>query len=191
MVGCVQLQNVLQIVIMWSILRQLTLNICKCIVQHASRGNPQYRYHLNNIALESRGSVKDLGVTISKDFTYHPHIIEIITIFITNTCFLFGNIRIIKKNICYLYQKFTNSLEYGSILWNPWSIHEIERVENIHHKLMSLAYKYHENYDVDRPSLKRQREEIDLKLYHTILDGKTRIQPLQSKFHNSKTCKHL
>ena len=184
MADCVQLQNTLHIVALWSILWQLTLNICKSIVQHFGRGNPQYGYHLNNIALESSNFVKDLGITISKDFTYHQHIKEIISaaakkLFIFRTCFHSRNILIIKKLfITYI----RPSLEYGSVLWNPWSNHEIEQLENIQHKFMSLTYKHHVNYDqqlidFDLPSLKRRRDEIDLKLYHSILHSKTRIQP--------------
>ena len=92
----VQLQKVLQIFVLWSILWQLTLNICKSIVQHFGQGYPQYPYHFNNIALEATGFVQDLCVAISKDLTYLQHIKEIISAstkkpFITNKCFHFKN----------------------------------------------------------------------------------------------------
>ena len=65
---------------------------------------------------------------------------------------------------------------------------------------MSLAYKHYMNYnqeliDFDLASLRRRPDEIDLKFYHSILHGKTCIQPT-SLFHpinhqNSKTYEQL
>ena len=55
---------------------------------------------------------------------------------------------------------------------------------------MSLACKHHVNYDRKLtdfylPSLKRRRDVIDFKLHHSILSGKTRIQP--TSFFNINT----
>ena len=71
---CLVLQAALYSAASWSAIWQLTLNIIKSIVQHLGRSNPKYTYHLSGLTLESCDHVKDLGITVSKDLSYHKHI---------------------------------------------------------------------------------------------------------------------
>ena len=51
-----------------------------------------------------------------------------------------------------IFVTFIRSLiKYGHFLWNPWSIHKIERLKSIQHRLASLANKQLVNYDQQLP----------------------------------------
>ena len=73
---CLVLQAALCSAASWSALWQLMLNIIKSIVQHLGRSNPKYNY---NLSLESCDHDKDLGITVSKDLSYHKHIENIMS----------------------------------------------------------------------------------------------------------------
>ena len=71
---CLVLQVALCSAASCSALWQLTQNIIKSIVQHLGRSNPKFNYHLCGLTLESCDHVKDLGITVSRDLSYHKHI---------------------------------------------------------------------------------------------------------------------
>ena len=50
------------------------LSIPKCMVLHLGRSNPNFRYNLSDVQLGHQQYVKDLGVTVSSNLTYHKHI---------------------------------------------------------------------------------------------------------------------
>jgi hypothetical protein len=191
---CIQLQQALLIVAAWAKLWQLTLNIIKCIIQHFGRANPKYGYRLDNTTLNSSQYVKNLGITVSSDLTYHKHIKDIVStvakkLFIVKSCFYSKDISILKKIITAYIRP---SLEYGSVIWNPWSSYEIQLLEHMMYKFMSLAYKNHTVYedqlvDFDIQSLKRRRDDTDLVMYHKILHDHTRIKPVSLFTLNTRT----
>ena len=120
----------------WLALWQLTLNIIKSIVQHLCKSNPKYNYHLSCLALEPCDHVKDLGITVSKDLSYHKHIENITSaaakrFYIATSCFRSTSIlvhRLILKAF------IIPSLEYGSVIWNPHSRHELDSLKKVQGK---------------------------------------------------------
>ena len=89
---CLVLQAALCFAASWSALWQLTLDIMKSIVQHLGRSSPKYNYHLSGLTLASCDHVKDLGITASKDLSYHKHIENIMSaatksFYIAKSCF--------------------------------------------------------------------------------------------------------
>ena len=163
---------------------QLTLNIIKSIEQHLGRSNPKYDYHLSGLTLESCDHVKDLGITASKDLSYHKRI-ENITFAtakrfcIAKSCFRSTSIPVLRL---ILKAFIIPSLEYGSVIWNPHSRHEIDSLEEVQRRITALALDKHMSYArrlemFDLQSLEEWRSIIDLVTYHKILSNKTRINP--------------
>ena len=168
----------------WSALWQLTLNIIKSIVQHLGRSNPKHNYHLSGLTLESCDHVKDLGIIVSKDLSYHTHIENIMSaaakrFYIAKSCFRSTSIpalRLILKAF------ISPSLEYGSVIWNPNSHHEIDSLEEVQRRITVLALGKHMSYArrlemFDLQCLEDRRSIIDLVTYHKILSNRTRINP--------------
>ena len=118
---CLMLQVALYSAASWSALWLLKLNIIKSIVQHLSRSNPKYNYHPFGLTLESCYHAKDLGITVSKDLSYHKYI-ENITLAaakrfnIAKLCFRSTSIPVLRLILKAFIIPF---LEYGSVIWNP------------------------------------------------------------------------
>ena len=125
----------------WSALWQLTLNIIKSIVQHLGRSNPKYNYHLSGLTLESCDQVKDLGITVNKDLSYHKHIENITSaaakrFYIAKSCFRSTSIPVLR---IMLKAFIIPSLECGSVIWNPHSRHEKDSLEEVQRRITALA----------------------------------------------------
>jgi hypothetical protein len=57
-------------------------------VQYFGRSNPNYSYHLAGSSLVAEDYVKDLGVIVSRDLSYHKHIDSIISASVKSTILL-------------------------------------------------------------------------------------------------------
>ena len=73
-----------------------------------------------------------------------------------------------------------SSLEYGSVIWNPHSRHEIDSLEEVQRRITALALGKHMSYArrqemFDLQSLEVRRSIIELVTYHKILSNRTRI----------------
>ena len=168
----------------WSALWQLMLNIIKSIVQHLGRSNPKYNYHLSGLTLESYDHVKDLGITVSKDLSNHKHIENITSaaakrFYIAKSCFRSTSIPVLRL---ILKAFIIPSLEYGSVIWNPHSRHEIDSLEEVQHRITALALGKHMSYArrlemFDLQSLEDRRSIIDFVTFHKILSNRARINP--------------
>ena len=116
---CLVLQAALCSAASWSAIWQLTLNIIKSIVQHLGKSNPKYNYNLSGLTLESCDHVKDLGITVNKDSSYHQHIENIALaaakrFYIVKSCFRSTSISVLGLILKDFIIPF---LEYGSVIW--------------------------------------------------------------------------
>jgi hypothetical protein len=182
---CIHLQSALVTLLIWSSTWQLSLSIPKCIVLHLGRSNPNFCYNLSNFQINHQQFVKDLGVTVSSNLTYHKHIEYVVSaaikkIYIISKCFQSRDISALRQ----IFVSFIRpSLEYCSFVWNPWSNSEIAYLENIQERFTTLAYQsaippYAQRLrDFNLPSLHARRSALDLAMYHKILTGKTRLLP--------------
>ena len=112
---------------------QLSLSILKCIVLHLGRANPHFCYRLSDTPLSSQQYVRDLGVTVSSDLTYHKHIVSIVSaatkkIYLILRCFHSKDVSVLRRIFISF---FGPSLEYASNIWSPWSNSEINCLEKI------------------------------------------------------------
>ena len=145
---CLVLQVAICSAASWSALWQLTLNIIKSIVQHLGRSNSKYNYHLSGLTLESCNHVKVLGITMSKDLLYHKHIENITSavvkrFYIAKSYFRSTSIPVFR---IILNVFIIPSLEYGSVIWNPHSRHEIDSLGEVRRRIIALALGKHMSY---------------------------------------------
>ena len=151
-------------------------------MQHLGRSNPKYNYHLSGLTLESCDHVKDLGITVSKNLSYHKHIENITSaaakrFYIAKSCFRSTSIPVLRL---ILKAFIIPSLEYGSVIWNPHSRHEIDSLEEVQRRITAFALGKHMSYArrlemFDLQSLEVRRNIIDSVTYHKILSNRTRI----------------
>ena len=66
----IDLNNITQ----WALLWQLTISIEKTCMLYLGNGNSRNVYVLNNVNLTVVDSVKDLGVIVTSDLSWHIHI---------------------------------------------------------------------------------------------------------------------
>ena len=182
---CIHLQLALIIVWRWSNSWQLSLSISKCIILHLGRANPHFSYRLSDTPLSSQQYVRDLGVTVSTDRSYHKHIESIVSaatkkFYMISRCFHSRDISVLRQ----IFISFIRpSLEYGSNIWSPWSDSEIEYLEKIQERFTALAYRntippYAQRLrDFNLPSLRARRTALDLVMYYKIITAKTRLDP--------------
>ena len=153
-------------------------------MQHLGRFNPKCNYHLSGLILESCDPVKDLGDHRKQDLSYHKHIKNITSaaakiFYIAKSCFRSTSIPVLR----FILKAFIiPSFEYGSVIWNPQSHHEIDSLEEVQRRITALALGKHMSYArrlevFDLQSLEERRSIIDLVTYHKILFNRTRINP--------------
>ena len=153
-------------------------------MQHLSRSNPKYNFHLSGLTRESCDHVIDLGITVSKDLSYHKHIENITSVvakrfYIAKSCFQSTSIPVLRL---ILKAFIIPSLKYGSVIWNPHSHHEIDSLEEVQRRITALALGKHMSYAkrlkmFELQSLDDRCSIIDLVTYHKILSNRTRIKP--------------
>ena len=113
----------------------MEFNPDKCEVIHVSKKNTLiFPYKLHNTELKSTENTKYLGVTISNDFNWKPHIENM-------TSKAYNTLKFIKRNIQTNNQKIKETayntyvrpqLEYCTPVWHPWQdklSYKIERVQ--------------------------------------------------------------
>ena len=83
---CLVLQKALVKLVIRARLWQLILNVDKCLVLHIGKANPQYVYCIDGSSLEAPEQVVDLGITMSKNLTFHEHIKRMMAINTIESC---------------------------------------------------------------------------------------------------------
>jgi hypothetical protein len=181
---CLKTQRSLSRVALWSLKWLLPLNIAKCFALHLGRGNFHHKYHINGCTLPSENSAVDLGITISSDQTYHLHINKILAkchqrLYLAKMCFVTSDPAVTKL----LFTTYIRPiLEYGSVLWNPHSSHEVSQLENIQNKFLKQANLAPNQCDL--ASLETRRANLDLLLYYKIMSNSSRLN--STKFFTRK-----
>lgn len=137
-------QNLISVV-NWCTLNRLNLNIGKCnIVSFTRKKNPlQFLYTIDNIIIERRNEIKDLGITFDHKFSFAFHISNIITSahklwgFIYRNSKEFNNIVTCKA----LFYSFVRSkLEYGSLIWYTIYNTYIQNIESVQRKFVKYIF---------------------------------------------------
>ena len=87
----------------------------------------------SGIEIERKGLVRDLGVSLSDNFTWTPHINKMVTCARKVASWVLGVFRDRSKVVMLqLYKSLIRSkLEYCSPLWNPSIVRDIETIEDV------------------------------------------------------------
>ena len=99
---------------------QLTLSVVKTVLLHLGYHNLKNIYFISSAAKQSKECVKDLGITISNDFSWHTHCFEIVkkANYVANVIlhsFLCDDVSIhVRAFDIYVLP----ILEYNSFIWN-------------------------------------------------------------------------
>lgn len=123
---------------------QMKFNPEKCYTLHVSKKlkPTSFDYLLHNHTLESVKESKYLGVTISHDLDWGPHIDNI-------TCKANKTLGFLRRNLKNCTRKVKNLtytslvrpvVEYSSPVWDPYKTHQITQVEQIQRKAARFVY---------------------------------------------------
>lgn len=177
------LQQDLDTLHLWCVRNKLKINIDKCAIMHFSRSHTQRptNYNLGGQLLPKPTIIKDLGVLIDTKLDFNSHIDKIVS---QATKVLGYIIRAGKdfKNAFTLVRLFNALvrpiLEYCSVIWSPYTIQAINKIEKLQRKLCKfIAYRTRTNFTdefYDRfhiSTLSRRREASDLIFAFKILNG--------------------
>ena len=131
----------------WGTLNHLPLQIEKCMVLHFYRIKEPFLfdYSVSGTYLDTVDTFKDLGVLFSTDFSFLPHLNNVISKafrnlgWIKRTTKSFNDIGAIKV----LYNSYVlPPLIFASAIWSPYTKDSITRIERVQHALVRyLAFK--------------------------------------------------
>lgn len=184
---CEVLQSSLQHVENWCVSNCMRLNISKCAVvtYHRSGDFLRFPYSLQNEIICRKSTIRDLGVLLAEDLTYHEHI----NVTCSRASRTLGMIlRTSKSGLSIqamrtLYVSLVRPIvEYGSSIWSPYQQNQIHRIENIQVRfLRSIGLKMGFEYltapvnDIasmlQLDSLEKRRKMADLTFLYKIING--------------------
>ena len=129
------LQNDLHTLEIWEKRWDMSFNPSKCQVLHITRAKCpiQTRYILHGTVLESVPSAKYLGVTISDNLSWTPHIDSVSKKANQTLGFLKRNIKVHNKDLkSTAYTTLVRpQLEYASTVWSPHTATDITKLEAV------------------------------------------------------------
>lgn len=140
------LQNDINKFDLWCEQNQLPVNIEKCTSLTFTRSmmRNSREYWLGGKKLKISSSIKDLGVDISSNLNNNLHINRIISNAMRVLGFVkrfskdFNDCSILKTLYCSLVRPH---LEYCSLVWSPYSVDGVERIERVQRKYTKFACK--------------------------------------------------
>ena len=159
---------------MWTSINLMSLNTekCKCMLLTNKRSSDHPPLLLNNQNLEQVKQYKYLGVTISSNLRWSPHIERICKSAIKKLGIIYRNFSHTSSSphiILQLYLSLVRpSLEYASQVWDPHSSKDVKVLENIQKFALRIATKqYYARYEIlldtfQLPSLENRRSFLSL-----------------------------
>ena len=117
----------------WSRQWQLQIAIDKCQFLQLGYFNNNIAYHLYNTSLSPLSTIKDLGITINNDLKPSQHVCNItkaanVRFNLLMKCFHSGDYKLLIK----AFKTYVRPiLEYGTTVWSPTNIGDINTIENI------------------------------------------------------------
>jgi hypothetical protein len=142
---CLQVQNDLHNIFMWSKNNYLHFNINKCSVMTYSRriNVLTFNYSMDEVVIERKSELKDLGIIFDCKMAFVNHILYISM----SACKLLGFLYRMSKyfrNECVLkllyFSLVRSKLEYCSVIWNPYTKKYSEIIEKIQKRFLRHMY---------------------------------------------------
>lgn len=186
----------------------LDLNVKKCVSSSFTKRTVNFIYHPYKIRenyLERRLEMRDLGITFDSQLNFNEHI--------DNICKkarrMLGFIMRVGKNFCNpftfttLYSSLVRSnLEYASVIWNPHTQCQKQKIERIQHKFLhfvartcfpltnDVSYQEMESrLNLDTLALRRTFADVKFttKSFNNLIDGSTYIHNFTVVEPNKRT----
>jgi hypothetical protein len=160
----------------------MEFNTAKCKVMYCGRRNEKAEYRMGGQILESTDQERDIGVLVSKDMKPAAQCARAAKTASTvlgqiSRAFTYRD----KKVFPALYQRYVRPhLEFSSQSWNPWYQKDVETLERVQKRAISmingLVGTYAEKLaQLGMQTLAQRREEADLVLVYKILTKKCAV----------------
>jgi hypothetical protein len=178
------LQADLNRIISWSEEWKMEINTDKCHVIHFGSSNPKLDYVLGGETILEVDEEKDLGIIIHN--TAKPH--KQCSNAATRANRVLGQLcrNVISKDkatFTKLYKTYVRPhLEYAVQVWNPWNVHDIERLEKVQRRatrqIPGIGKKpYEERLEIlGMTTLVERRKRGDMIELHKIMTGRTQVR---------------
>ena len=188
---CQEIQEDLNTLSAWSKIWLLRFNETKCIV-HVIRIRKcfEFIYYLNGIPLIEEDNQRDLGVIISNDLHPDCHISHIVKkanqrIGLIRRCFT----NLTSEKVPILYKSIVRPiLEYGSTVWSPYLVKDIEAIDKVQRKCTRIL-NYWNFVGVDRICVKF------INTFIIVIKNNTgnlfKLNTYITRGHNFKLAKHF
>jgi len=177
-----QLQRDLDSLAVWEQEWKMSFNISKCHIMHISRSKKVIRrtYTLNGQPMSPVDQATYLGVELSSDLTWGPHVAKVTSKASQTLGFLKRNIHSAKPETK---QAAYNSLvrpvlEYSSSAWDPYNLKDINKLEGVQRKAARFVTNNYDKSpgtvtnilkDLHWESLQSRRQNSRLVLLHKIV----------------------
>lgn len=174
-----QIEEDLRVIHEWTRKWMLRLNLDKCTVLHLGKDNPHVQYRLENFLIRDVNQQKDLGVLVSDDLKWEPHIASIVKkantlIYLIQRAFCNTSVEMVSK----LYKTYVRpKIEYACSVWSPFFVKDIEILERVQRRMTRISDEtrhltYPERLKAFKiSSLKERRERGDMIQVFKTLSG--------------------
>jgi hypothetical protein len=152
----------------------------KCSTVHMTRRRTTQErgYLLHGHRLQEETQVKYLGVTLTKDLKWGPHISNITTKANRTLGFIRRNVRIASKTIkAAAYKALVRPvIEYASCVWDPHTAEDINTLENVQRRAARwVSHRFRQTSSVDNmlqdlewPTLQARRRRARLIMFYKV-----------------------
>ena len=136
----IKLQQDLNRIAEWSSNWQMPFNVGKCQVLHVGNSNNRYEYEMNGRKINTSNSVKDLGITLSRDLKFSQHCSEAAKKANRMLGFIKRNFTFMSSDIIIpLYKSLVRPhLEYSVQFWAPHFSKDIAKLETVQRRATKL-----------------------------------------------------
>jgi ribonucleases P/MRP protein subunit RPP40 len=137
----IALQTTLNRLCEWAKTWQMSFNVAKCKIMHVGRNNPGFKYYMEGEELKTVKEETDVGVLIHSSLKPGRHCEKA-----SNTAG--AVLKLIQRNFHYrdrrvlmsLYKSYVRPhLEFASPAWSPWLRADIEKIEKVQKKAVSMV----------------------------------------------------
>jgi len=178
-VHVLQLQQAVDALVAWAKEWQLSISVNKCCVLNVGKVTYDTYFSIDGIALPIVDSVRDLGVTVSRDLSPSLHINNIVAKAHKRTAAIYRAFR--SRNVDLLIRAYLTYVrplvEHDSVIWSPYTVKDIDAIEAVQRRftkrlLNFSALPYAERLKrLSLPSLELRRLHTDLIYCYKILFG--------------------
>lgn len=176
----VGLQKDLDSLYRWSSTWGLEISSAKCVILSLGYTNPRFPFYINNVEIQRRDLVKDLGIYVNSNLKFTEHIAHIVQNGYYMVSLLLRNFACNDPVIlCRLYVLYVRpSLLYLSEVWNPISVGDIDALERVQafftKRICHNDFSYPQRLEMlDLDSLELMRLKWDLVCVYKIINNHT------------------